>query len=181
MGVAEDQDLVPGVPRLGLQIVEVDLVGLLLPDQRVVHQPAPRELRRQGEGVVDGLLDDDPVAGLGEQVHQEEDGGHHAAGGDDPLLLALVAVAAPLPIQHRVKIGLGGIGVALYHGVDVGLQSFPDLRRGKELHVRRGHRQHVGARVRVNFPHSRPFAGAAGGAVDNGGKIVSHTEPSPFY
>ena len=181
VGITENQDLVPGIPGHLLQAGKVHLIGIFLPDQRVVHQLTAAELRRQGKGIVDRLLDDDAIPRFGQQIDQHEDGRHHAAGGDDPLLLTLVTVAALLPPKHRVKICLRGAGVPLDHRINEFLQPLPDLRSGKKFHVRRGHGQHIRPHIGIDLPHPLPFARAAGGAVNDGGKIIAHRIFLLFY
>src|SRR3972149_510391 len=95
MGIAEDDSpdtagriahAGPG-EELAFQVGKVHLVAAAGEPQRVGGDLAAAELDRGEERVVDGLLEDNFVAGAGQRPDGDVDGGDDAGGKDDPLRL----------------------------------------------------------------------------------------------
>ena len=100
VGVREDKHLALVVSHLG-QVVEVHRVGAVgVLVERVVDYLAAVSLWRQPERVVDGRLDDDLVARLGEDVHHHADALHDAGYVGEPFALYVPLMVVFQPLLH---------------------------------------------------------------------------------
>ena len=136
MGAAQDEEGRAGVPRLALEVLEVDLVAPAAQDQGVVGDLGAVVQHRAEEGVIDGPLDNDPVPRLAEGLDGHVRRRDRAGGELNPLPLDPPAVAAGLPVDDRVVAGVGNERVAEDSVPGPLGQRLRDLRRHLEIHIR---------------------------------------------
>ena len=159
VGVAQHQHARMLVLEDALQPLEVHAIeARLVGQQGVVDHHAPVARNHVLEGMVDGLLDDDLVAWPGEEVHRQTEARDDACHKGDLVAREVEAVAAALPVDDRLPIGIVGAGVAI-DGV-IGQpphQRLGDLGADGKIHVGYPQRQQVVAPV-VLFEYFNFFA-----------------------
>ena len=138
VGAAEDEQPSRSVDP-GPQVVEVHRVAPAVEAEGVADDPAAVVLDGVIEGVIDGRLDDDRVAGAGEGPDDIVQGRHDPGGHGDPVLLDRPAVSPTHPADGGLEERGRREGVSEDAVFDPPPQGFDHGRRGLEVHV--GHPQ----------------------------------------
>ena len=164
VGIAQEQQPGAGARQGRLQcrgIAPISAVGIT--DQRHRDDCPAVRLDDLPEGVVDGLLNDDGVAGAGQGPHRQCQGGHDAGGDHVPGGVDPPVVAAGEPA------GQGGVVVGVRFGVAEDSMAHPPEEggghagRGGVVHVR--HPQGQGRGGAASLGGEVPLEGAGAGAV----------------
>ena len=94
------------------QTVEVHAVFAVLEQERILNQTSAIALNHGVEGSVDGRLDDNAVAALGEIVNRQSNTLDYA--GNEAELFAGDAemMATEVPVDNRLPITVGSLGVS---------------------------------------------------------------------
>ena len=162
--IAQEQQSGAGARQGRLQcrgIAPISAVGIT--DQRHRDDCPAVRLDDLPEGVVDGLLNDDGVAGAGQGPHRQCQGGHDAGGDHVPGGVDPPVVAAGEPA------GQGGVVVGVRFGVAEDSMAHPPEEggghagRGGVVHVR--HPQGQGRGGAASLGGEVPLEGAGAGAV----------------
>ena len=152
VGVAEDEVL-GAVLGLGFKVLQIHgVIAVFVPLQGADHQLPAGVVHHVGKGMVDGLLNEHLVAGLGEHGQHHAHTGHHAGGKGHLGNIGQPAVALLLPGGDGLKVLGGTPGVAEDTLVSSRLDGLHDAGCRTEVHIRDPQRDHVvGAVVQLRF------------------------------
>ena len=170
LGVAQQEN--PALLHLLGEVVKVDAPFSVRFHQRVFHHfPAPG-LRHIVKFRVHRGLDENFVAVAAEQSDNRGQGGHHAKAPAHERNVRRPALAALLPLLHRLKIAVRTGGVAPDALLSLGNAGVDDGLGGAEVHIRHPQRNDVGG---AEFFGPFVILGAAvAAAVDDFVKIIFH-------
>ena len=141
LGVAEQEDC--RLLRLGLQVVEIDLVAAVFEDQLVVQQLAVVLFDRGEEGEVDRGLEDHPVALFAEGLNGEVEPCDNAGGEGVPLFLRLPQVPSGEPPRHRMIKPFTRFRIPQDRMLQPLAQGLQNKIGRREIHIRHPHGQHI--------------------------------------
>ena len=152
VGIAEDEVL-GAVLGLGLKVLQIHgVIAVFVPLQGADHQLPAGVVHHVGKGVVDGLLNEHLVAGLGEHGQHHTHAGHHTRGKGHLGNVRQPAVALLLPGGDSLKVLGGAPGIAKDTLVGPLLDGFHDAGRRTEVHICDPQRDDViGAVVQLRF------------------------------
>ena len=170
--VAEQEELDVVLDDGLLELYEIDLVMAVFEQQRAVHELAVVVADDGAERVVDGLLDEDGVAGGREGLdghrEREDDARRH----DEAISGGRIAVLLAHPAREHLAVRGPRVGVAEDTVLDAARELVEDGLRRAEVHVRHPERQHV---LRVAALRGKIVFEAGGTPpVDDFIKIVRH-------
>ena len=171
--VAQEKHAASRVAHL-LEIPEVHAVAAVgVEDEGVAHHLPAVALGREAEGVIHGRLDDDFVAGRGEDIHCHADALHDAGDVAEPFALRPPPVVRGHPVCHALPVFVRNHGVAQDGMVQPPAQRLDDKVRRGEVHVCHPQREEGG--VAETFRQHTVLVVVAAAAVDDAVKIVWHT------
>ena len=131
--------------------------------------------------MVDGCLDHDAVAGLGQRADDLTESGNDARKLHEPFFFGRKSVISLHKADDRPEISLRWSRIAENGGIQIFLQPFHDLGRVFKFHIGNGKGDDIlGKRGILSF-HRVPFVSAHAVSFYQSIKIVFHDKTVPFF